>query len=185
MPSFGTKSLLVAFAVAAVWLSTFSGYLAAPDVRRSILLVILIASGAVAVYSRERRRAFWSAFAFVMFVCGGLTYERPLYRYVPELTWMNAYSFGASQVDNTPIATTPMPATTPAPPAAADDLFGPGPSGPTMSPYNPQPPVPGLTIRDAFIDTGAAGWTITLAAIAGFIAAYIYGQQPISARESQ
>jgi len=60
--------------------------MAGPDIRRSILLVILIASGAAAVYSRERRRAFWSAFAFVMFVCGGLTYERPLYRYVPELT---------------------------------------------------------------------------------------------------
>src|SRR6476619_1149581 len=32
MPRFGTKSLLVSFAVAAVWLSTFSGYWAAQDV---------------------------------------------------------------------------------------------------------------------------------------------------------
>jgi len=78
-----------------------------------------------------------------------------------------------------------MLATTPTPPAAADDLFGTEPSGPTMSPYFPRPPVPGLTLRDALIDTGAAAWTIALAAIAGFIAAYIYGQQPISARESQ
>jgi hypothetical protein len=200
MPRFGTKSLLIAFAVAAVWLSTFSGCWAAQDVRRSILLLILIASGFLAIYGRGRRRAFWSAFAVVMLLCGGLSYDRLLYRYVPDFLWMETFVTmnppaisGYNPLPAAPAPVTP-PATTPAPtPSAQDQLVLPSPLGtapaipPTASPYFQQSSSgpPGLTIREALNETFAAAWTITLAAAAGFIAAYIFTQQAKNSGESR
>jgi hypothetical protein len=191
MPRFGTRTLLVAFAIAAVWLSTFSGYWAAQDVRRSILLLILVASGSLALYSQGRRRAFWSAFAIVMFVCGGLSYERPLYRYVPDFVWIemlgerNAPTVSPySYYSYAPLAA-PQPAYPPTAPAPA---FPPASSGQVVAPPSPAPPMPapaGLTIREALNDTFAAAWTLGLAAIAGFIAAYVFNQRPISTSESR
>src|SRR5262245_47453075 len=197
MPRFGTKSLLVIFAVAAAWLSTFSGYWAAQDVRRSILLMILVTSGALAIYTRGRRRAFWSAFAIVMFLCGGLSYERPLYRYVPDFGWLDTLQTTVSPYLTSynnyyplppalPVQPTPTPApaasnpSPPLPPASAQPLMT------TPAPvYQIAPPAPaGLTVREALSETLAAAWTIALAAIAGFIAAYIFTQQTNSARES-
>ena len=91
MPRFGTRALLVSFALAAVWFATFgasasslAGMMAAQDVRRSLLLLILIAVTGMAFATSGRRRAFWTAFAIVMFACGGLNLQRPLHRYVPE-----------------------------------------------------------------------------------------------------
>jgi hypothetical protein len=196
MPRYGTGTLLVAFAIAAVWLSTFSGYWAAQDVRRSILLLILVASGSLALYGRGRRRAFWSAFAIVMFVCGGLSYERPLYRYVPDFVWMDTgpvvspYGYNSYAPLTTPQAvyavppTAPTPADPGEPQPAQPPAFTPMPAPPTV--YQPAPPAPaGITIREALNDTFAAAWTLGLAAIAGFIAAYIFNQRPISASESR
>ena len=70
MPRFGIKTLLIGFAVVALWLSTFSGYFAANDVRRCILLAVLAASGYSAAYSRGRSRAFWVGFFVTMLAHG-------------------------------------------------------------------------------------------------------------------
>jgi hypothetical protein len=87
MPRFGTKTLLIATAVVALWLSTLSGYAAANDVRRSILLLILLASAFAAIYGRGKARAFWSGFFAVMLLCGGADLQRPLHRYLPDFAW--------------------------------------------------------------------------------------------------
>lgn len=89
MPRFGTRTLLIVFALVALWLSTFSGFAAAQDVRRSMLLSILVAAACLALYSRGRRRAYWAGFAIVMLLCGGLDLQRPLHRYVPDFAWQN------------------------------------------------------------------------------------------------
>jgi hypothetical protein len=89
MPRFGTKTLLIATAVVALWLSTLSGYAAANDVRRSILLLILVASAFAAIYGRGKTRAFWSGFFAVMLLCGGTDLQRPLHRYVPDFAWLS------------------------------------------------------------------------------------------------
>jgi hypothetical protein len=92
MPRFGTKTLLIATAVVALWLSTLSGYAAGNDVRRSILLLILVASAFAAVYGRGKKRAFWSGFFAVMLLCGGMDLQRPLHRYLPDFSWMSPAS---------------------------------------------------------------------------------------------
>jgi hypothetical protein len=89
MPQFGTRSLLLVFAAAALWLSTINGYEAASDVRRSVMLVILLAALFSAVYFRERRRSFWSGFFIVMLISslsGGI---RQYFLYFPSLGWRN------------------------------------------------------------------------------------------------
>lgn len=62
MPRFGMKSLLIAFALIALWLSTFAGYTGADDVRAFIMLAILVTSGIAAMTHTGRRRAFWAGF---------------------------------------------------------------------------------------------------------------------------
>jgi len=92
MARFGTKLLLVAVAVFALWLSTFSGFLGGDDVRRSILLVVYLAALLAAIYSRGRERAFWIGFFAMMPVIiiasnsslGG--YFVPHFGWVPYLT---------------------------------------------------------------------------------------------------
>ena len=68
LPRFGIKSLLIAVAFMAFWLSTISGYGTAADVQKSILLIILLASGFAAIYSKGRRRAFWVGFFCVTLI---------------------------------------------------------------------------------------------------------------------
>jgi hypothetical protein len=92
MPRFGTKTLLIVTAIVALWLSTLSGYAAGNDVRRSILLLVLVLSGFAAVYGRGRRRAFWSGFFVVMLLCGGTDLQRPLHRYLPDFAWLSAFA---------------------------------------------------------------------------------------------
>jgi hypothetical protein len=92
MPRFGTKTLLIVTAVVALWLSTLSGYAAGQDVRRSILLLVLVLSLFAAIYGRGTRRAFWSGFFVVMLLCGGTDLQRPLHRYVPDFAWLSASS---------------------------------------------------------------------------------------------
>jgi hypothetical protein len=62
MPRFGTRSLLIGFAVVALWLSTLTGYEAGHDVRAGILLVGIFAAAFAAIYSRGSRQAFWIGF---------------------------------------------------------------------------------------------------------------------------
>jgi hypothetical protein len=68
MPRFGTKSLLIAVAVVALWLSTLSGYRAGDDVRRSVLLAIFVLAGIAALVCHGPQRAFWGGFFAVMFI---------------------------------------------------------------------------------------------------------------------
>jgi hypothetical protein len=132
-----------------------------------------------------------------MFVCGGLSYERPLYRYVPDFVWIETL-----QATNPPTISPyynvapllpaqpmPAPAAGPSDPSQPPPLATAQPMAPTPAPpafYQAAPPVPaGITLREALSDTLAAAWTIALAAIAGFIAAYIFTQQRNSAPESR
>jgi hypothetical protein len=87
MPRYSTKTLLIFFGIIGLWLATFAGQAAAQDLRHSILLLVLVAAASMAVYSHGRQRAFWGAFAIVMFLCGGLTMNRPLHRYLPDFVW--------------------------------------------------------------------------------------------------
>jgi hypothetical protein len=70
MPRFGIKTLLFSFLVVALWLTTFSGYALANDVRRGVLLAVLAGSGYAAVYLRGRQRAFWAGFLLTMLAHG-------------------------------------------------------------------------------------------------------------------
>jgi hypothetical protein len=87
MPRFGTKTLLFAFILVALWFSTFSGYAAGHDVRASVLLVVFLAAGFAAIYGRGRLRAFWAGFFVVMLLCGGNFWQGPANKYVPNFSW--------------------------------------------------------------------------------------------------
>ena len=91
MPRFGTRTLLIVSGLIALWLATFAGHGAAQDVRRSMLLLGLVAATCLAIFSRGQRRAFWTGFAVVMFLCGGLSMDRPLHRYVPDFVWQHTF----------------------------------------------------------------------------------------------
>lgn len=84
MPRFGIKSLLIVSAGLALWLSTFSRYAAASDVRKALLLAVLIASSYAAIRFEGRRRAFWGGFAVTMLIHG---FTIPFDPSVPELLW--------------------------------------------------------------------------------------------------
>jgi hypothetical protein len=62
MPRFGTKSLLICFAVVGLWLSTFSAYTGSNDVQAFIWTAIIVTSGIAALSHTGRRRAFWIGF---------------------------------------------------------------------------------------------------------------------------
>jgi hypothetical protein len=68
---FGTKSLLTAMAVVAVWIAS---YKATPGIdyfiRKCILLAILLAAGSAAVGFRDKQRAFWGGFFATMLILG-------------------------------------------------------------------------------------------------------------------
>src|SRR4051812_46063740 len=100
MPNFGIKTLLIAFAVFALWLSAFIGYPGAEDIRSVMLLLLLIASAAKAYCYIGRRKMFWLGFTAVMlaiaYTSGG---------FVPRLSWL-AYLNQSSQDDLFGVPTT-------------------------------------------------------------------------------
>ena len=70
MPRFGLKSLLIVFALVAVWCSTLRDFAGAQDVRAFVMIAIFVASG-VAAYAYEGRwRAFWMGVFGTQFVMG-------------------------------------------------------------------------------------------------------------------
>jgi hypothetical protein len=156
------KSMLVAFAVMALWMSTFSGCAGASEVRKTILLGTFMAAGFAALYNRGRRRAFWAGFVAVMLVCGGLSVQRPLDRYTPDFNWQWALFSGNTSPSVTPIPTAF--AIVPTQPYS-------GPATIAWPPYAP-PPVynPGSTVyapADSMLSvhigaTIAAAWTLAL-----------------------
>jgi hypothetical protein len=84
MPRFGTKMLLIAVAVVAIWLSTFAGYKGASDIRAAIMFVVTFAAGFAAVYNRGSRRAFWAGFVSALLVLAAFPHNG---RFVPGLGW--------------------------------------------------------------------------------------------------
>jgi hypothetical protein len=89
MPRFNLASLLIVIAVVALWLSTFTAYTGADDVRAFIMLAIVFASGAAAVYSTGAKRAFWGGFFAGTLAMGSRT---TFFAYSPRLTWLNRVS---------------------------------------------------------------------------------------------
>jgi hypothetical protein len=183
MPRFGTRTLLIVFALAAVWFATFgassnslASVMAAQDVRRSMLLLILIAATGMALSSTGRRRAFWLAFAIVMLLCGGLNLQRPLHRYVPDFAWQQVVGSGA-------VSPYLMPAPTPAP-VASTRMTGRGQVVYSYSAPTAATPYTAFTTAGigsspgwlALSETAAAAWTFALAALCGFVAAFIYSR---------
>jgi hypothetical protein len=82
---FGTKTLLIVVGVVSLWLSTFTGYRAASEVRASILFVGTFAAGFAAIYSRGSRRAFWSGFVGTLLALW--VDPSPNVRFVPSFRW--------------------------------------------------------------------------------------------------
>jgi hypothetical protein len=64
---FGTKSLLVAYAIIGLWLSTVFNYPGSLGVYTLLAATCFVSSGFAAIYYRGRRRAFWASF-FVVFL---------------------------------------------------------------------------------------------------------------------
>ncbi len=177
MPRFGTRSLLIGFALMALWLSTFSGFTGSQDVRRSMLLLILVASLFLAIYSRGKRRAYWSGFAVVILLCGGLNLQQPFNRYVPDFAWQHVMGLNIQRV-----------------PTYAPTVY-PVPMQPPVASYAPpsphQPSIPYITLSSsrsagwvAIGESLAAGWTLGLSALSGFIAAYIISRTRPVANEA-
>jgi hypothetical protein len=70
LPRFRMRTLLVFFAVVALWLSTVAGYRSAGDVRSFVLLSIVVGSAGAAVSYDGRRRAFWLGFFITVLTVG-------------------------------------------------------------------------------------------------------------------
>jgi hypothetical protein len=85
MPRFGMKSLLIGMTVFALWL--MSPFIAVDgagvDIRRSLLLLILIAAGTGAIYQTAWWRAFWIGFSAAMLIT-----VAKVPGYSLELTWI-------------------------------------------------------------------------------------------------
>jgi hypothetical protein len=157
MPRFGTKTLLIATAVVALWLSTLSGYAAANDVRKSILLLILVASVFAAIYGRGKTRAFWSGFFAVMLLCGGTDLQRPLHRYLPDFAWLSPAPTTAYQVASRGVGGQLRIVTSPPNQFLAANAVAPAPTA---------PPIWTIVVGTT--------WILVLSLIGGFIAGLIF-----------
>jgi hypothetical protein len=178
MPRFGTKSLLIVFGLVAIWLSTFTGIAVGQDVRRSMLLLILVGVVCLACFSQGRRRVFWTTFAVVMALCGGTNLNRPLGRYIPTFAWENSIGFTPSSF--APVTAYPSPTPVPA---------SPSPYQPPQIVYTNPMPYGGyratagggfaLSYPFAYVgmmETLSAGWTLALSAAGGALATYLFSR---------
>jgi hypothetical protein len=157
MPNFGIKTLLIAFAAFALWLSAFSGYPGSDDIRSVILLLLLVASAAKAYCYTGRRKMFWLAFTVVMLAiaynAGG---------FAPRFSWL-AY-LNPPQDD---LFGPPQPAAPPSPTPTSElqqtdgRLFG---------PYHTVELVQEAIMLFVIVVVGTA---------AGLISVYIYDHRPL------
>jgi hypothetical protein len=177
MPRFGTKSLLFAFGLIAVWFATFgasansyASVMAAQDLRRSMLLLVLVIVICLALFTRGRRRVFWAAFALVMCMCGGVSLQRPLYRYVPDFAWQQV--MGVYAAPYAPPAM-PTPARISTGPNSRGQIVYSAPYAPTLSGSISTVGSPGWA---ALSETLAACWTFGLSGLSGIIASYVYAR---------
>jgi hypothetical protein len=171
MIRFGTKTLLFAFVLVALWCSTFGGYAAGRDVRASVLLIVFLAAGYAAVYGRGKQRAFWSGIFLVMLLAGGNLFEGPVNKYVPNFLWRTiqptqtmTIRYAAPPATYSPYASsgyvTPNP--TPIPPMAGPVTVTPV----VISDYE-------FTL--ALNDTIATLWTLVLGSLVGLVGIWVHG----------
>ena len=87
MPRFDVKTLLLVFAVVALWLSTFTSHFFANEVRNLILYAILLISGLSAFCFRGRRQMFWLGFfaTMLLFMFGSSAASPPHLRWCAQL----------------------------------------------------------------------------------------------------
>jgi hypothetical protein len=185
MPRFSTKTLLFVFVLVALWFSTFSGYSAGRDVQASVLLVVFLTAGFLAVYGRGKGRAFWSGFFAVLLLCGGNIFEGPVNKFIPNFGWLNQYSYNSSiTVQYAPPPQIVYSAPTPASPQTVARFMA--------APPSPVPPTATLvpvSVRDqnfsaAIHATIVAAWMFALATIVGLIAVWLYGTMNRETRET-
>lgn len=66
VPRFDIKTLLLIFTGVALWLSTFTGYSLASDLRNLIIYSVFLVAGLKAFCLRGRRQVFWVGFFSTM-----------------------------------------------------------------------------------------------------------------------
>ena len=111
MARFRIGTLLIVFAVVALWFSTITGYESAYDVRTLLMLSVLVASGVAATKYDGHRRAFWIGFFLTVLTTGldgrspfGLPWaERLLYAYGMYQNLPNGYPNHAYMFSNATI----------------------------------------------------------------------------------
>jgi hypothetical protein len=174
---FGTKTMLFAFVLVAVWCSTFGGYSAGRDVRASVLLILFLACGYAAVYSRGRSRAFWSGMFAVMLLSGGSFLPGPVNKYIPNFYWRTYPSAPTMAIR---YSTPPTVAYAPVPAQPTTGTY----AQPIPAPIPPQAFVtPVISSNDeleftqAVSDTIATLWTFVLGAVVGLVGIWIHSSQ--------
>lgn len=176
MVRFGTKTLLFAFFLVALWCSTFGGYSAGRDVRASVLLILFLAAGYAAIYSRGRSRAFWSGLFVVMLLAGGSFFQGPVNKYVPNFFWRTMQT---NQAVTTRYVAPPAVYAAPTVSYAPVQPYSAVPSRP-ISPIAAPVAIPSVTINDyeftlAVNDTIATVWTLVLGSLVGLVGMWVYG----------
>jgi hypothetical protein len=188
VPRFSTKTLLFVFVLVALWFSTFSGYSAGRDVQASVLLIVFLTVGFLAVYNRGKGRAFWAGFFAVMLLCGGNIFEGPVNKFIPNFHWLTQNNFYGSAVtlQYTPAPQVVYSAPTPTPQSAPQIVTR------SMAPppvaFPPTATIVPVSLRDqnfslAVHATIVAAWMLTLAVIVGLIAVWVYGTMCRESRE--
>lgn len=174
MPRFTTRMMLVACGIAALWFSSF-GMAPGLDVRRSMLLLLLVVATSLALFRQGKQRVFWAGFAIVMLLCGGLETSQPLNRYIPDFAWRLSLGISRQAYPPYPYPQVTNPGTYVVPQAVPN-----GASGPLVYSYAPVPTLPSssaLSFWYAIGETIAAGWTLVLAALSGYAAVFVYGRK--------
>jgi hypothetical protein len=93
MPRYTLKAILVVVTVVGLWLSSMTipgGY----DLRRLIILLIVVSSVSATYCSTGRRRAFWLSFALVMLSMATSIFRPNPEWPVPNFNWANAIKQG-------------------------------------------------------------------------------------------
>jgi len=154
MPRFNIKQLFIIIAIISCWLSTtLVDYETGNDVRQSMLLLGLAATGLTAFCTRGRRQVFWLGFFFVASIFAYNTLSIPNLYWIPNFSDGTFFNNGVSGVD-------------PTVPRYLTAQFG-------SAPANDFAELAGETIRLLIY--------IVISSMAGFIGIYIYDQTQKSA----
>ena len=72
LPRFRIRALFILFTLVALWLLSARGNNGAgDDIRKASLLLLVVASGALAIYRTGHGRAFWAGFSFSLLIIAG------------------------------------------------------------------------------------------------------------------